>query len=220
MSTTRSTTNDFYTTALGDDANSGLFPDQPKADVASILSSYTLGPNDLVLIDTGTYNTTGLDHFGQPGGGIRRRTDPGRVLPTGSDFTYGGTVFELANASFNLFEGLVFSGSGTGIYAHGVNGQDSIRNVIEENTFSSSYAAVDIDGGNSDVISGNTISGGGSYGIELTSGTSAAVSGNTISGRSTAIYESLATATIDGNSVSNGNYGVYVGAGRASSPII
>lgn len=46
---------DFYTTAVGDDANTGLSPDRPKASIQGVLSTYDLGPSDVILVDNGTY---------------------------------------------------------------------------------------------------------------------------------------------------------------------
>ena len=47
---------DVFTTAVGDNNNSGKSPDQPMANLAALLSLYTLGPGDVVHVDTGTYD--------------------------------------------------------------------------------------------------------------------------------------------------------------------
>src|SRR5262249_13339873 len=44
-----------WTTARGDDANDGLHPYSPKASIAAVLRSYTLGPGDVIMVDEGTY---------------------------------------------------------------------------------------------------------------------------------------------------------------------
>ena len=46
------------TTAPGNDANNGLTPATPKADIQSVLNSYTLNPGDTIYVDTGTYNVS------------------------------------------------------------------------------------------------------------------------------------------------------------------
>ena len=51
-----STAGDVFTTAVGNDANSGKTPDAPMANLASLLSLYKLQPGDTVYIDSGTYN--------------------------------------------------------------------------------------------------------------------------------------------------------------------
>jgi Ca2+-binding RTX toxin-like protein len=48
-------TDDFYTTAAGNDAYNGLSPALPKASIQSVLSTYDLGPGDVILVDNGTY---------------------------------------------------------------------------------------------------------------------------------------------------------------------
>lgn len=51
------TTNDMYCTAIGDDANDGLTPATPKPSIQAILDAYELEPEDIVLVDAGTYSS-------------------------------------------------------------------------------------------------------------------------------------------------------------------
>ncbi|WP_256361458.1 hypothetical protein, partial [Methylomonas koyamae] len=51
-----SLTGDEYTSAVGNDANDGLSPDQPKASIRAILDTYDLKPGDVVLVDAGLYS--------------------------------------------------------------------------------------------------------------------------------------------------------------------
>ena len=51
-------TNDVYCTAPGNDLNDGLTPETPKASVQAILDAYELAPEDVVLVDAGTYSLT------------------------------------------------------------------------------------------------------------------------------------------------------------------
>ena len=50
-----STLGDQYTTAIGNDANSGKSPDQPMATLGALLRAYNLTAGDTVYIDTGSY---------------------------------------------------------------------------------------------------------------------------------------------------------------------
>src|SRR5207237_9861116 len=104
---------DADTRAAGTAAHDGLPPRTPMASLQALLAKYTLGPTDLVAIDTGTYNSggpavidrghAGAAYFGAPGG---------------STFTYGGNASELSGASNTLLYGLAFAGNNLGIYAH------------------------------------------------------------------------------------------------------
>jgi uncharacterized repeat protein (TIGR01451 family) len=51
-----STAGDVFTTAVGNNANSGKSPDQPVASLPALLTAYTFGPGDVIHVDTGTYN--------------------------------------------------------------------------------------------------------------------------------------------------------------------
>ena len=53
-----STTGDQYTTAVGNDANSGLVAAAPMASLQALLAKYSLHPGDTVYVDTGTYALT------------------------------------------------------------------------------------------------------------------------------------------------------------------
>src|SRR5690606_26011049 len=46
-----STAGDVYTTAVGNNANSGKLPSAPMASLASLLTRYDLGPGDIVYVD-------------------------------------------------------------------------------------------------------------------------------------------------------------------------
>lgn len=50
-----STNGDVYTTAVGNDVNSGLSVSAPKLTLTNLLSVYTLSPGDTVYVDTGLY---------------------------------------------------------------------------------------------------------------------------------------------------------------------
>jgi Right handed beta helix region/Periplasmic copper-binding protein (NosD) len=50
-----STNGDVYCTAIGNDDNHGLTPDQPKANLQAILDHNILSPDDVVYVDSGTY---------------------------------------------------------------------------------------------------------------------------------------------------------------------
>lgn len=51
-----SVANNVYSTAPGNNANTGLNPWNPKTTVSNVLSTYGVNPGDVILIDTGEYN--------------------------------------------------------------------------------------------------------------------------------------------------------------------
>ena len=50
-----STTGDVFTTAVGNDANSGKTPDQPVASLRVLLADYNFQKGDVIHVDTGVY---------------------------------------------------------------------------------------------------------------------------------------------------------------------
>ena len=60
-----------YTSAAGDDANSGLAPDSPMASVAAVLQAYDLGDGDTIFVDAGLYDLVSNIVVGQQDAGVR-----------------------------------------------------------------------------------------------------------------------------------------------------
>ena len=198
-------TADVYTLAPGDDANDGLSPTTPKASVQSVLADYDLGPDDLVMIDTGTYGGStvtitagdeGAAYVGSPGG---------------SEFNYGGTRFELIDSDFNLIHGLQFMGpNGTGIYLHAGTVDSSTDNTLEANVFAGTRTAIDIRGGDANLVQGNVVTGSGNYGVYLSTDAAATIQNNMLSGRDYGVYANGSPdLVVTNNDISGGTYGVY-----------
>ena len=200
------TASDYYTLAEGDDANDGLSPLTPKLTVGSVLSDYTLGPNDLVLVDTGDYLeavTLTVDDEGSAYAGS----------PSGSSLIDAGTRFDLIDSDFNLIYGFVFGGAatGTGIHARGDGADESVSNIFRGNTFSGTSTGVQLDGGEANVLVGNTISGSGDFGVRMLLGASGEIRGNDISERTDGIFlEGGSTALIEYNVISQADQGVFL----------
>ena len=95
-----STTNDLFTTAVGNDANSGKSPDQPMASLNALIAAYDLDPGDVVHIDTGTYRVyenMRARSFRQRRTLRRpRRTPTGQVLGATATFNRGNTLNPLS----------------------------------------------------------------------------------------------------------------------------
>lgn len=132
--------NDEFTTAVGNNRNTGTSPDDPKAVLLAMLRAYDLGPGTTVRIDTGDYihvrnvvisgNTNVGDDEGLT---ITGPTDPARIahINRANPFT-GSTNLELDDGDFVTLRNLSFSGANRGVWVH--NGS---TNLLAQNlTFS------------------------------------------------------------------------------------
>lgn len=122
-----STADGYYALAVGNDANDGLSASTPKASVQDVLDDYDVGPNDMIVIDTGNYSGANLvaDDEGAAYAGTTHETV----------FVNAATL-DLADSDQNIFFGLKFVGSGTAFNIHGVSGvSDSTGNLIRNNAF-------------------------------------------------------------------------------------
>jgi hypothetical protein len=92
----------YYTYAAGDDDNSGLSPRKPKASLQGVFDDFDLGPNDLIVFDTGGYGDTAVLTAGDSG-----------AIFAGS---VGGATQErlsLVDADGNWFYRLAFADNGS-----------------------------------------------------------------------------------------------------------
>ena len=90
------TNGDVYCTAVGHAANDGASASTPLSSLASVLSRYTLGPGDQVLVDTGVYGTSG----GLALDSVLQGVGTNRIVIQGStNEAAGGTVLDGVNGS-------------------------------------------------------------------------------------------------------------------------
>ena len=116
-----STNRDLYCTAVGDNANSGIFSNAPKRSLQAILDAYDLEGGDTVWVDTGDYatnQTVVISRFesGWAGG-------PVRIIgsPNGSIFNRGNSsvnTLELLSAGYMEIENLNLSGGNYGLFGN------------------------------------------------------------------------------------------------------
>ena len=71
---------DVFTTAPGDNANTGKSPDQPMASLFALLAAYDLGPGDVVYVDTGHYQLLRNTLITQNDSGVRIQGPPGDAV--------------------------------------------------------------------------------------------------------------------------------------------
>ncbi|MBR3583291.1 MAG: right-handed parallel beta-helix repeat-containing protein [Kiritimatiellae bacterium] len=95
-------TNDVYCTAAGDDGNDGLTTGTPKASVQAILDAYELAPEDVVLVDAGTYSLTSPLVIDQTDSGwLDEKGNPCYVTIQGSTNPAAPTVLMTPSRSYD-----------------------------------------------------------------------------------------------------------------------
>jgi len=92
-----STAGDSYTSAVGNNANSGTSADKPMASLAALLRAYQLQPGDIVYVDSGNYQLAGSIVLGTEDSGIEIRGTSATVLNRGNTST-DMAVFEFRGA--------------------------------------------------------------------------------------------------------------------------
>jgi parallel beta-helix repeat protein len=188
-----STTNDVYCTAVGSDANDGLSPSAPMANLKRLTATYKLMPGDTVRIDTGLWTLDAnlvLVNSGAPAQLIRL---VGSTNGLGSIFNRNDTAndaFYLKTNSYVRLENLKVTGARYGIYVEGatasfcqgieIAGCEVYANnswgivgaycsniVISACISRNNQNGLDVDGGGSGTISGNSVHDNSSLGIYL-----------------------------------------------------
>ena len=180
--------------------------------MASLIADQQIGPNDIVLFDTGVYAS---------GTAVLTAADAGAIFagsPAGSTLAYSGTRIELNDSSNNLFSDLIFAGAGgTGIHIRGDGADDAHGNVIEHNQFLGTDTGVRSDSQGSNSIRDNSFVGNGTYGVYIGAQADAIVRDNTFSGSGAyGIYiADDASGTVHRNDVSGRGTGIHTDSSLA-----
>jgi hypothetical protein len=181
-----STTGDVFTTAPGNNANSGKSPAHPMASLQALLNAYTFSPGDVIHVDTGTYVEFHNVVVPAQDSGVTIQGPNTAVALFNRNNNSGGTaVFQLAGASNVLIDHLSLTGGQYGFEASDQGGTNltisncdifgnhegimvagySVSNVlitgdrIHDNDYTA-YArgtGVDVSYGTNDQVVGNTI---------------------------------------------------------------
>ena len=185
-----SLTGDVYTTAVGNDSNTGKSPDQPMADLQALLQVYELGYGDVVYIDTGVYSPPYAIKLGDDVSGV----------------TLQGPVSETAKA---VFGGL---GSGTGFQFAG--GDDITLQDLSITNFDRGISSPSVDSDRI-TIRDSEIYANLSYGIYLTHSTAEdwLIANNRIYDHSGTndygVYASQSSVEVRNNSIFGNYFGAY-----------
>jgi uncharacterized repeat protein (TIGR01451 family) len=165
-----STAGDVFTTAVGDDANSGKDPAHPMASLGALLAAYPLGPGDVVHVDTGTYNLDrNLVLTARDSGVTIEGPSTGTALFNRGNTSLGSYAFELQGATGVTLDHLSVTGGQAGIFADDNSGSTGLtvsNSVIFLNARYGVYVGV---GDGHAALTGNTAYGatGGVQGIGL-----------------------------------------------------
>ncbi|MCC6629566.1 MAG: tandem-95 repeat protein, partial [Chloroflexi bacterium] len=199
---------DEYTTAVGNNANSGKDPSRPMASLAALLRAYDLDAGDVVYVDSGTYSlATNIVLDAQDSGAtIQGAQQPGHasVLDRGNT-NAGAYVFELRGADDVTLANLSITGAYHGV--RGVDGADSDRVTLRDSkVFGNAYHGVSVEAGSDDfTLRGSAVHNNGNSGVYLYN-VRALVEGNELYGNAywgANVYSGGAgnTVTITGNKV-------------------
>jgi parallel beta-helix repeat protein len=204
-----------WTTAPGNNANSGLDPAHPKASISAILAAYQLMPGNIIMVDDGTYSLTANITLTAADSGIiiEGFTGTSPLLNRGNT-TVGSFGFGLSGATNVTIENFEITNSYEAVVA-GDNTASTGLTVSNLNIHNFYQAGIYIGPGNGGAtLTGNSIHDGvgsntGYYGIQDTS-SQATIANNTIFDCSTdCIYmQTGANSTISGNTVYNSSTGI------------
>ena len=141
-------TNDVYCTAAGDDANDGLTPETPKASIQAILNAYVLAPEDVILMDAGTYSLARpividqtdsgwLDEAGKPCYvTIQGSSDPSAPTVVMTPSRTFDCVFSLSYAEYIRLKDMTIRNAATGVaFDHAVGCR--LENIVSRDNNSS-----------------------------------------------------------------------------------
>ncbi len=114
-----STVGDFFTTAVGNNANSGKSPTAPMASLAALLAAYDLDPGDVIHVDTGNYTLLSNIQLTAQDMGVRiEGPSTGTALLNRNNFSAGSYAFEFQSGAKDVvLDHLSITGAYYGVYA-------------------------------------------------------------------------------------------------------
>ena len=109
---------DVFTTATGNNANSGKSPDQPMASLAALLALYDLDPGDVIHVDTGTNRLVRNVVITSQDSGVRIEGPATATAMLDRGNLAGGTyTIQLNGATGVTLDHLSITGAYVGVYA-------------------------------------------------------------------------------------------------------
>ena len=194
-----------YTTAAGDNANTGKSPATPMSSLRALLAAYDLDPGDTVYVDNGTYDLVSNVVVESQGIIIQGVQLPGHatVLNRGNTAS-GNYVFELVNADDLTLESLTISSGRLGVYASSSSDSDNVR-IVDAKFTGQSHGDVFLETSNdgfriesSELVSSSNATG--SAGIYI-QGNQASILNNVIANKAYGIRLTGMGSLVSGNEV-------------------
>jgi hypothetical protein len=200
-----------YTSATGDNANTGKSPNAPMKSLAALVRAYDLDAGDTVFVDSGTYNLlTNVEFFAADSGArIQGPIVTGHVASLDRANTAVGNWAIVAHdgTSGLTVDSLELRGGEVG-FLTGVATNIELRNSVMRNN---SYAGVYFHNGSSNIrVLNNQILENGSHGIEVR-GSQVLIEDNLIRNSGNGVLVTCCTAgdvTIRDNDIFGHNIGV------------
>ncbi|MCC6510307.1 MAG: right-handed parallel beta-helix repeat-containing protein, partial [Pirellulaceae bacterium] len=212
------TSGDEFTTAVGNDANSGRSPHEPMASLSALLEAYDLDAGDTVYVDSGNYALARNIIIDAQDAGLRLQGPlTGTALFNRGNTSSGAYGIELRNADGTQIDHLQLTGGEYGIYAGSTSDSDNLS-IAGNTVFNNSVAGIYLEASNDQIsIQGNRVYGtlGGvatdehsTAGIQ-TQGTGLVIADNEVfSGSGRGIRTTGASTVIQGNTVSSHDRGI------------
>jgi hypothetical protein len=138
-----SQTGDVFTTAIGDNGNSGKSPTAPMASLTALLSAYDLDPGDVVHVDAGTYNLLTNIVIAAEDAGVRIEGPATAAAVLNRDNAQAGSsVFVLWDADSVTLDRLSMTGGYYGVFADHFSDSDDLvisRSAVYGNAYAGVY---------------------------------------------------------------------------------
>ncbi len=172
------------TTAIGDNANSGLSPSAPKASISAILAAYTLNAGDVIQVDAGVYNLSTALVLNSAASGITIRgyhnasfSDRSTIIDRGSSLF---NAIELVNADDVTLDQLTIRNANAAVFANGTSDSDRLT-ISNSNFMNNAQQGVYLLTSNDfPSLFGNTFINAGNIAADI-NGTNALLAGNSVS---------------------------------------
>ena len=147
-----STAGDVFTTAVGNNLNSGKSPDQPMASVQALLAAYDLDPGDVVHVDTGSYTLSQNIVLGPQDSGVRIEGPSTAVaLLNRGNTSSGSYVFQMAGATNVTIDHVTMTGEAYGVMA-GTGVGSTYLTVSNSEIYGMSQGGILVNTSNSDAL--------------------------------------------------------------------